>query len=311
MTTVIFLLQNGADHIWFHNGSLGQSQRGLEVSMICYIDLNSNTAYALEALQTIDQPGQTRVDCYAEQVVKVAPQLLQQGIVHRVADAYYSKIKFVSAAVEAGLHLVGKLRGDADLQWLYEGEYRGLGRPRKFDGKVNFNKDKDRFDKVGDSDDGTQVYTKVVFSKLFRRAIKVIMLPSGQGDQEGRVLLYSTDTSLDAMRLIRYYKARFQIEFLFRDAKQHTGLTHCQSRRKEAIHTHLNASLIALNLLKLEDRQTKKINSATVISIAIWKRKKFKQYLMARLFDELGLDLKNQKVAKVYGQMSDYGAIAA
>ena len=133
---------------------------------------------------------------------------------------------------------------------------------------MNFNKDKDRFDKVGDSDDGTQVYTKVVFSKLFRRAIKVIMLPSGQGDQEGRVLLYSTDTSLDAMRLIRYYKARFQIEFLFRDAKQHTGLTHCQSRRKEAIHTHLNASLIALNLLKLEDRQTKKINSATVISIA-------------------------------------------
>ena len=104
---------------------------------------------------------------------------------------------------------------------------------------------------------------------------------------------------------------RFQIEFLFRDAKQHTGLTHCQSRRKEAIHTHLNASLVALNLLKLEDRQTKKVNSATVISIASWKRKKFNQHLMARLFDELGLDLKNQKVAKVYDQMSDYGAIAA
>jgi len=40
---------------------------------------------------------------------------------------------------------------------------------------------------------------------------------------------------LDAMTLIKYYKARFQIEFLFRDAKQYTGLTHCQSWRKEAI----------------------------------------------------------------------------
>jgi hypothetical protein len=100
--------------------------------MICRVDLKSNTAYALEALQTIDQLGQTRVDRYAEQVVKIAPQLLKQGIVHMADDAYYSKIKFVSAVCAAGLHLVGKLRVDADLQWLYEGQYRGLGRPRKY-----------------------------------------------------------------------------------------------------------------------------------------------------------------------------------
>ena len=36
-------------------------------------NLTSNTADALEALQTIDQLGQTRVDCYAEQVVNIAP----------------------------------------------------------------------------------------------------------------------------------------------------------------------------------------------------------------------------------------------
>lgn len=90
-----------------------------------------------------------------------------------------------------------------------------------------------------------------------------------------------------------------------------TGLTHCQSRRKEAIHTHLNASLVALNLLKLEDQQIKKATGATVISIASWKRKKFNQHLMERLFQELGLSLKSQKVAQVYDQMSDYGAIAA
>ena len=103
---------------WFYNGSLGQSQRGLEVSMICRVDLKSNTAYALEALQTIDQPDKTRVDRDAEQVVEIAPQWLQQAIVHRAADAYYSKITFVSAVVAAGLHLVGKLRVDADLQWV-------------------------------------------------------------------------------------------------------------------------------------------------------------------------------------------------
>ncbi|WP_444895507.1 transposase [Microbulbifer sp. SSSA005] len=81
-------------------------------------------------------------------------------------------------------------------------------------------------------------------------------------------MLYSTDTELDAMTLVAYYKSRFQIEFLFRDAKQHTGLANCQSIRKEAINMHVNASLVALNLLKIEDRNAKPMDEATAISIA-------------------------------------------
>ncbi|MGI0120459.1 transposase [Zooshikella sp. RANM57] len=85
----------------------------------------------------------------------------------------------------------------------------------------------------------------------------------------------STDTELDTMTIIDYYKARFQIEFLFRDAKKYTGFTHCQSRKKEATHTHLNASLSALNVLKLEDQRLKGRNDRTVISIISWKHKKW------------------------------------
>ena len=35
------------------------------------------------------------------------------------------------------------------------------------------------------------------------------------------------------MTLIACYKARFQIEFVFRDAKQYTGLMDCQSRKQK------------------------------------------------------------------------------
>ncbi|MBU2710249.1 hypothetical protein [Zooshikella harenae] len=42
-----------------------------------------------------------------------------------------------------------------------------------------------------------------------------------------------------------------------------------------------------------------------------WKRKKFNQHLMEKLFDKLGLSLSIQKVAQVYEQLSDYGAMAA
>ena len=70
----------------------------------------------------------------------------------------------------------------------------------------------------------------------------------------------------------------------FRDTKQRNGLTNCQFNRKEAIHIHLNASLVALNLLEITDQQIKKATGAMVISMASWQRKKFNQHLMERLF---------------------------
>jgi hypothetical protein len=131
------------------------------------------------------------------------------------------------------------------------------------------------------------------------------------GYRMGMALLFSTDTELDAMTIIRYYKARFQIEFVFRDAKQYTGLIDCQSRSKDAIHTHINASLTALNLLKLADAKAKNTTAQTVISIASWKRRKYNEHLMYRVFDELGLSLNDEKVMDTYRRLSSYGAIAA
>jgi hypothetical protein len=67
-----------------------------------------------------------------------------------------------------------------------------------------------------------------------------------------RAVLFSTDLTLDALTLYRYYKARFHIAFLFRDAKQFTGLTDCQARSQAPLTFHFNASLSALTLAKLE-----------------------------------------------------------
>ena len=298
---------------YFYNGAAGEAQQGLETSLISVIDLSLNTGYALEARQTVDVDDEeiTRVDLYAEHLVSNTAALKKLGITHITADAYYSKVKFVSAVTQAGFELVGKLRVDANLKWLYEGEYAGMGRPRKFDGKVDIFTDLDRFEKVQSLTEGVEAYSAVVYSTHLRRKIRVVLLTHVHGQKRGNALLYSTDLTLDATRLIRYYKARFQIEFLFRDAKQHTGLTHCQSLRKEAIHTQLNASLSALNVLKLEDRQEKQTESETVISIASWKRKKFNRHLMEIVFDKLGLSLKEDKVFQVYSDMQSYGAIAA
>ena len=295
----------------FWRGCSGRTENGLELSLLSVVDLTSNTAYALEAKQTLDQKGKTRVDLYAEQVIAQAKQIIDMGIKYLAVDAYYFKKKFVSPIVETGIHIVGKLRTDADLVWPYTGPYSGKGRPKTYDGKVKLEKDLKRFQPVGTLETGEDVYTAQLYSRCLKCWIRVVMLRFWSGHKIGCALLYSTDPDLDAMTLIRYYKARFQIEFFFRDAKQYTGLTDCQSCRKEAIHTQINASCSALNLLKLEDRKSKGSKRQTIISIASWKRLKFNQHLMCRVFEGLGLPLNDEKVLDTYDQLSSYGTIAA
>ena len=295
----------------FWRGCTSRSEKGLELSLLCVVDVIVTTAFALKAFQTLDQAGKSRIDLYAEQVISLAGQLISMGVTYLAVDAYYFKDRFVSPVTASGLHVVGKLRRDAHLLWLYAGEYSGRGRPKMYDGKVCIDNDLHRFAYVGALEKGVEVHAVTVYSKCLKCPIKVVMLRSQRAHKVAVALLYSTDTELEPMKLVAYYKARFQIEFIFRDAKQYAGLMDCQSCSKEAIHTHINASFAALNVLKLEDREDKGIDEETVISIASWKRRKFNEHLVCRVFEDLGLSMNNEKVSNTFRRLSNYGAIAA
>ncbi|WP_410336190.1 hypothetical protein [Longimonas sp.] len=64
-------------------------------------------------------------------------------------------------------------------------------------------------------------------------------------------MLAYTDTSQPAGEVVRYYHPRYQIEFVIRDAKQPTGITHCQARSQEKLDFHLNMPVATVNLLRL------------------------------------------------------------
>ncbi|BCD99211.1 transposase [Marinagarivorans cellulosilyticus] len=296
---------------WFYNGAQGASERGLETSLISAVNIKSHTAYSIDARQTIDVEGKTRADLYADHVADMADELKRLEIQYLAADSFYSKYKFVNRVVNTGLHMIGKLRVDANLKWLYGGEYSGCGRPKQYDGKINFENDLSRFQYIGSYENDTEIYSAIAYSVSLKREVHVVLLRSSDSAVSTRAIFFSTDKNLDALTLISYYRARFQIEFLFRDAKQYTGLTHCQSRRSEAINNQVNASLTALNLLKFEDRDKKQTAEKTVISIASWKRRKSNQHLLSRVFERLGVNLKSIKVCNVYDELSDYGLIAS
>lgn len=292
----------------FFNGSNQKAEKGLEISALSIIDLESNTGYSLDVQQTLDDQASRMIE-YLNQVKKNINILRAKNIEYLVADAYYSKSHFVNGICDLDLHFVGKLRSDANLKWLYEGEYSGLGRPRKYAGKVNVKNEKDKLKWVKQLDNHTNLYSGVVYSPCFKRKIRIVLLNVKKLGKESDILLYSTDNSLDPEELLKYYQSRFQIEFLFRDAKQHTGLTDCQARSKEAIHTQINASMTVLNLLKIEDRKIKNTSKQTVISIASWKRLKFNQNLIKRVFSKLGFDWSSNKVTAVYNELSQYGVL--
>ena len=64
-------------------------------------------------------------------------------------------------------------------------------------------------------------------------------------------LLFSTDIHLPPEQIVEYYQARFPIAFIFRDAKQFTGLSDCQARHLPRLDFHFNASLIgSVSLLR-------------------------------------------------------------
>jgi hypothetical protein len=294
----------------FYNSTHNRPEKGLELSTLALVDVEYTTAYNLSTRQTpqLENPDETRVDWYLQHL-RQDRHALPDTVHYLVTDGYYSKKKFTDGVVEIGLHQIGKLRHDANLRHLYHGPQKPRGRRKQYDGKVKFD-DLNRLEFVRETE-GIRIYTTVVNSVRLKRTIRIAYLVKQDGATLQTALLFSTDTELSAWEIYRYYKARFHIEFLFRDAKQFTGLSDCQARCKEALHFHFNAAMTALNLIKLEDRQQAPNSEGHVISIMSWKIRKFNEHLLQRFSDMLGLDFSSIKSNPEYETLQNYGAIAA
>jgi hypothetical protein len=293
---------------WFHNGKTGRAEKGLEFSELALIDVDYNTAYHLSSQQTPDvlEDEQTRIDCYLGHLTRDRDRL-PDSVNYLLLDGYYAKVKFVTGVVDNGLQAISKLRHDAHLRWLYTGPQKPRGRRKQYDGKVIFEQQQARFEQHT-LDENTQLYTAVVNSPSLKCNIRVVFVVH-QGKR--KATLFSTDTTLEAIQLVHYYRARFQIEFLFRDARQHTGLGDCQSPKKQALSFHFNASMTALNLLKLQDRQGVRKREDHVISIQRLKIRKFNKHLIDRIISMLNFQPTLIKSHPDYQALIDYGAVAA
>ena len=151
------------------------------------------------------------------------------------------------------------------------------------------------------------LYHQVLNHVQWERNLQVVVVVHPQRNRYAA--LFSTDVDLNALRLYRYYKARFQIEFLFRDAKQYAGLSDCQARSKAKLHFHFNASLSAVTFAKLEARQQHGKRDQA-FSMARLKRRAFNQHLIERICEHLADGQSLEKSSPDYEALCNYGIIA-
>lgn len=263
------------------------ARKGLEVSVVGVVAVESRRAFALGAEQTPPGLGggssgePNRMDGYLAQVVGCLPRLPE--VRHWVADGNYARLKVFAGLAACGRHLVTRLRGDANLRFRATPTEapRAVGRPRTYDGKVDF-ADLSRFACVGALDDQSHVrlYHAVVNSPHFKRDLAVVVLVNTRTGKQ--IVLCSTDTVQAADEIVAYYRLRFQIEFVIRDAKQHTGLGECQARDAAKQAFHANLSVAAVGVLRL-------VSARAGVSVRSLRREAYNAVVVDRTLSQLGL----------------------
>jgi hypothetical protein len=238
---------------YFWSGCAGNSKWGLEIGGIAAIDLENHTAMHLEAVQTIPEQETTLLDHYAKVLTDRAADLLEISDIV-VCDAYFSKKSFVSSLCDANLQVVSRFRNDVRLKYVIPKVKTGKrGRPKEFDGLVDFHDlNMKHFEPVGQGNENRRVYTAILRAVALKRNVKVVIVQQIKNNEiVGHKVYFSTKIELDAIEILDVYQTRFQIEFLYRDAKQHTALNSSQARDKEKLNFHFNMSLTAVNIAKV------------------------------------------------------------
>ena len=240
--------------------------------------------------------------------VKDCAEKFPEDLKYLLVDGYYSKKSFIDSVctLEQRLEIVGKLRCDANLKCFYQGGYAGLGRPKRYDGKVDF-KDLSRFVYEGAVAKDLHVYTQTLWHVSLKRTLRVVLLLNTSKDKPRYILLFSTDLFLTGCEILELYKLRFQIEFLFRDAKQFTGLTDCQARDAKALSFHFNTSLAAVNLAKLDLLTQHDPEEEFVFSLRSYIQRSFSHRLLSRLLVSLAFDLSCTKVQNAFHHALAFG----
>ena len=306
---------------YFWSGCASSMKWGLELMGFALVDADATSGTHMIAKQTFNKKRRGRVPEYLKhmdnpnslvgQYLRTINSLKDELISISkcmVADAFFSKESFVSGLNSLGFSLISRFRDDVRLKYLYTGHKTGQrGRPKKFIGDVDLKKlDMGIFETFASGD--IAIYSAIVWAVSLKREVKVVIADFNEPDKkaQSRKVFFSTDTSKSAIDIFEIYRTRFQIEFLYRDAKQYTGLCNCQSRNSGTLDFAFNMSLSTINIARQFGTQY-----STTLSVGDVKVLLHNAAMVERLFSMFG-NSPNLKINNTdFKELLFYGVRAA
>jgi len=164
------------------------------------------------------------------EMVKKQLEMLQNWLSVRylVLDGHFGNNPALQMTLQCGLQLISKLRYDAALSFVYEGEQKRKGPRKKYGQKIDYRNIPDEYLVEKSTQEGieTRIYQAQMLHHEFAQLLNVVIITkiNLRTGAFANVNLFSSDLELSSAKIIDFYSLRFQIEFNFRDAKQFWGL---------------------------------------------------------------------------------------
>ena len=299
---------------YFWSGCAGHNKWGLEIGGFASIDIINNTAMHLTADQTLSAKEYASLLVYYAALVCFHSDNLKKVSKYLAVDAYFSRFPFINEVCATGLEIVSRLRDDADLLYPYVGPHpKRKGAKTKYFGKLNPRKLDEAYFTCCIEEENYRIFEATLYSKSLKRQIRVAIMHLYREDGTIKMhkIFFSTDLALSGINIFCYYKARFQIEFLYRDAKQYAGLEHCQSKSETKLHFHFNTALTTVSLAKAIYHLNQPIERRMPFSMANVKIHYFNELMWNLIIQQCGISPHEPKIIQLKKKILNFGKIRA
>ena len=150
----------------------------------------------------------------------------------------------------------------------------------------------------------------VAYSVSLKRQVRVVAVVWPGSRSSRTEVLFSTSITMTAAIIIALYRARFCMEFPFRDGKQFAGLSECQSRQVEALHFHWNMAMTAVSAARLSQLSDQRAGPL-VFSMEDEKRRAYNEFFAARILSILAQEQTGQNCEDLLADLLSLGVKAA
>ena len=210
-----------------------------------------------------------------------------------LADGAYGNKSCCLIVAQFDLELISKLNRNTALFLPYSKPKRSKrGRPRKYGNKIDYQNIPKQYLVEDYIEDGIATYIyqiQGVWTKKMPDLINVVIIVKTDlaTQKTSRVVLFSTDLTLDASVLIKFYALRFQIEFNFRDAKQYFGLSDFKNIKQQQVKNAVGLAFFMTNISMILIEQAQKQWEEEKVSIqdlkACFRGQKYLHFILNTL----------------------------